>query len=242
MQVDDNSICFAGSVFSDPKISTITNTVTIGMVSDRHDIGNIGYLFEGPLTNEQMLDLNWQESVVHKFINRNFKFDENGNADKYLTVYCTGIQIVLGSIVKVCLKRHVNLLLKHYNTTDSEYVSQLVIDMYGDQKEIDHPFKKLEKSGKVYLYNTTLDEITNTEFYGISLNVHENDSIKFKTGDCSYIFCKSEEDAWELYPKFVKIIQANSGNERDSVFLTTVKSDTEKFSWGDNISKSYNFK
>ena len=242
MQVDDNSICFAGSVFSDPKISTITNTVTIGMVSDRHDIGNIGYLFEGPLTNEQMLDLNWQESIVHRFINKNFKFDENGNADKYLTVYCTGIQIVLGSIVKVCLKRHVNLLLKHYNATDSEYVSQLVIDMYGDQKEIDHPFKKLEKSGKVYLYNTTLDEITNTEFYGISLNVHENDSIKFKTGDCSYIFCKSEEDAWKLYPKFVKIIQTNSGNERNSVFLTTVKSDTEKFLWGDNISKSYNFK
>ena len=179
IQIDDNSICFAGSMFSDPKISTITNTVTIGMVSERHDIGNIGYLFEGPLTNEQMLDLNWQESIVHRFINRNFKFDENGNADKYLTVYCTGIQIVLGSIVKVCLKRHVNLLLKHYNTTDSEYVSQLVIDMYGDQKEIDHPFKKLEKSGKVYLYNTTLDEITNTEYYGISLIVHENDSIKF---------------------------------------------------------------
>ena len=167
---------------------------------------------------------------------------ENVNTDKYLTLYCTGIQVVLGSIVKVCLKRHVNLLLKHYVSSESEYISQTVIDMYGDQKEIEHPFKKLEKSGNIYLYNTNLKDIINTEFYGLSLNVHEDNSTKFKSGNCLYVFCKSEEDAWELYPKFVKIIQANTGKERNSVFLTMGKSSTDSFIWGDNISKSYNFK
>ena len=240
--VDNNNIVFAGGVFEDSKISTITNTVTIGMVSDRHDIGNIGYLFKGPLTNEQLNDFGWQESVVDNFIDNNFNFDNDGNAEKYLTLYCTGIQVILASIIRVCIRRHVNLLLKHYSSSDSEYISQPMINMYGEQKEIMHPFKKLEKSGKIYLYNTKLEDIINAEFFGISLNVHEDDSIKFKSGKCAYIFFRSEADAWELYPKFVRMIQSNIGKERNSVLLTAVKSNGESFVWGDNISKSYNFK
>ena len=134
------------------------------------------------------------------------------------------------------------MLLKHYSSSDSEYISQPMINMYGEQKEIMHPFKKLEKSGKIYLYNTKLEDIINAEFFGISLNVHEDDSIKFKSGKCAYIFFRSEADAWELYPKFVRMIQSNIGKERNSVLLTAVKSNGESFVWGDNISKSYNFK
>ena len=241
--VSNDTIVYAGQTFSDPKISSLTNTVTIGMVSDRHDIGNISYLFEGPLDNDQIQNLKWQESVVHKFITEHFEFDKDGNATKYLTLYCTGIQVILASIIKVCYERHVNLVLKHYINSESDYISQTLINSFGNQTEIFHPFKKLEKSGKIYLYNTDINDIFScSQMYSISLNVHEEDSIRFKSGECAYILCKSEEDAWSLYPKFVKIIQNNTGNEKNSVLFTVININTESFTWGDNISKSYNFK
>lgn len=245
----DRIFTFAGVEFDIPEITVLTNMVTVGLVSERHNMGNIPYMFEGPISNELFIDLQAQEKIINDFIDQNFTFDANGNSTKYMNLYCTGIQIILGSVVKVCIERHVNLVLKHYDDVSGEYISQPVVTMFGACDEINHPFNKLEKCGQVLLYNIDItDIICNEKFYSISLNEHEDENLKpnqtprFKAGACTYILFGNEEDAWKLYPTFIKACQANTGNERNSVLMTEVSSDGYSFSWRGNISKGYNFK
>ena len=236
------SIRFANKIFKDENLVSLSNSVTVGMVSDRHNMGNLQYIFEGPITSEQFINEKWQKEVINKFIDNNFTFDKYGDATKCLVLYCTGIQIILVTILKVCIERHINVTLKHFYDKTGNYISQIAINQFNCKDEIDHPFKRLEKTGNVYLYNTKLEEITNNRnFYGISVGVHEDDSMKFKAGTCSYIFVKTEDEAWKLYPQFVKASLENSGKERNSVMLASCSTNGYGFFWEDNISKSFNF-
>ncbi len=245
--VYSDTISFCGTEYNNEHIKRLIkpvddNFINVGMIAERHDMGDIPYIFNTALNNNQMNDIAWQESIVDQYITDNFEFDENGNSTKYMNLYCTGLQVVLGSIIRACIMRRVNLNLNHYVASGSGYLSQVILDQYGSKQEaINYPFEKMH--GNIYTYDCDLSDITNSDnLYCMSLNKHQGYKDEFDYENCSYIIFKNDEHIWELYPQFVKMCQNSKTGEHNSVLLSKLTTSNTNYWWGDNISKSFNYK
>lgn len=237
---------FGYTKYSNPDLFGITNKVSVGMISDRHNMGILEYIFEGPLSEDEIGNLKWQREIIDNFIYNHFTY--NKETDSYvetMVLYCTGLQVILGSIIKECYDLHCNLVLMHYDGNDSYYQQVIFTDFSKNNTVINHPFIKLEKKGKVYFYKMSIGELNKNvdkEMYCISLNTHKEDSNEFVPGECSYIICKSIAEAFELYPEFVNICISQKDRSRNSVFVAKITYNNNGFTFGDNISKCYNYK
>jgi Mor family transcriptional regulator len=264
-----NSIDFANGtlVFNDTplhKVIKYDNKIKIGMISGRHNMKEADinkYLFEGPISEDHIIDIEWQEKSINEFIDNNITFDDNGNSNEILEVYCTGLQVILSSIIKICGIRRVNLILMHYNITESmksdapSYFPQIVYDFtknginlnnddysISDKYGYTYPFSKIESQGDIYLYDVDPSELNNSEVYSISINTHCSDSDRFVKGKSKIIIVKDYDRIFEILPAAITIIQSNKDIDRNSILVAKIKIGDTDFEWGDHICKSFNYK
>lgn len=231
------TIEFAGRQMTDNRLTKLSNSVSAGMIANRHVIGTLSFIFDD-VPSDRIFDYRWQENIVREFISKNFEKDANGRHTKFLNLYCTGLQTVLASIMKVCHEEQLNLTLNHWDSVEKEYVPQKLITEFGDFEEIKHPFSSLEKKGSVYLYNCKLEDIIGTNScFAVSLS-HFEGSEKDSTIN---ILTRTSEEAWRLYILFQDIAQSNP-ESRSAVLLSDVMVWEDGYQFGELMSRYYNFK
>ena len=220
--------------------------VEVGLVADRHDMYIKNYIFDHELDDELLFDFDKQLQICLDYIDNNVKENQT------LVVYCTGIQSALGSIVKACRIRKVNLILKHYNSSNRCYIPQVIFDEFGSAVEttdVSFPFDNLlnlRYTKDLFTYKTTLSSLIENKdkFYGVSYNQYESKtSTKYKDKGCVFVFCDSMEKMWEIYSKIVEFSKddMNYGNYL-SIFASECSINSSSgFNWGTNWSKSYNY-
>ena len=200
-----------------------------GLCSDRHEM-NVDTFIYGTLTEEEMFDYS-------KLYNKAIEFIEK-LPSKVLHLYCTGIQCALAAVIKACHDKKVTLSLFHYNAHMSTYMRQ---DMWRyNENFIDETvanFGDIMRKGPVYTFG---GKINPEEFYTISINQVKEYSDGFISQ--AYVVCNSLENAFLLYPDYIKDIDRDRDKVKKAVFLTKCKIENGRFVWDVNLSKSYNFK
>jgi hypothetical protein len=210
----------------------------VGLVADRHDMYIKNYIFSEGINESLMFNFDKQYNICCKFV------EDNNITNKTLVVYCTGLQSALGSIVKCCYDKKINLVLKHYNSQSHTYIPQIIFNEFGEIADTSFPFDTLRKNCKLLLsYKSSLKDILDKDkFYCVSYNEHDS-SNRFKENSCYYIMTDEIEKAWEIYPLLVGDAKSDKNKDkRLSVFLSTCKiNPSSGFDWGENWAKSYNY-
>ena len=231
---------FAGSKFTDPAISRLydTNTVEVNMISDRHDTGTYKSIFTGPLSDDQICDYRWQENVIRRFIESNLTLGEEGY-EETLSVICSGLQMILASLLKVCYEKGVKLNLKHWNPTKEVYDTQKIIT---DRTPGLDKFSRL--NGEIYLYNCTVKDITDLidtnpdiELPCVILNDHDENNTYTKT---TYIICLDKKHMWDMYIKATEAMMEVQTKHSVSA-CNLIVNKFGNLSIGNKISRGYNF-
>lgn len=100
---------------------------------DRHDFpSNVtkSIYSTKSLDSFKMFDMDYLYKKSVEFIESNITFDNDGNAERDIVLYMSGLQTVTGAIVKACLEYHVNLTFMHYNKDSDEWYRQEVLNNY----------------------------------------------------------------------------------------------------------------
>lgn len=232
---------FAGSKFTDPAISKLYNntpTVEVNMISDRHDTGTRNSIFQGPLSDDQIRDYKWQENVVRKFIESNLTLAEEGY-EETLSVICSGLQMILASVIKVCYEKGIKLNLKHWNPSTESYDCQKIIT--NRTSGLDR-FSRL--NGEIYLYNCNVKDVTDLidtnpdiEIPAVILNDHDENNIYTRT---IYVICLDKKHMWDMYIKATEAMMEVQTKHSVSA-CNLVINKFGNLSIGAKISKGYNF-
>ena len=242
-------INFAGSKFSDPALIKVigNRSIEVALVSDRHNMPYQSAIFDGPLTSEQITDYTWQEEVVRKYRRENCSKVQSEVKDFYietLTVAVTGLQMLTGSVFKVCREMNVPLTFLHYNPSTKKYDAQEIIPAVENG---DTPntilFAKFNK-GEIYFHGMTMDDLntileSNPDFKVpcLVLNDHDED------GDYSravYILSLNKKSIWDLYIKAVEA-QFEVTSKHSVSFMNLYLNKYGNLAFGEKVSKSFNF-
>ncbi|MCM1197196.1 MAG: helix-turn-helix domain-containing protein, partial [Roseburia sp.] len=136
----------------------------VGLIRDRHPMPTTTYIFD-KISIEDMFNYEKLEEVVNDFIDREVGF-ENSIAKKSLQVFITGLPCASAALIKVCQKRHVNLTLLHFNNDKEDYIPQLIWDDFGPEDKVSKIFNN---NGSVSLFDCSLDDISNVDFYAVKI-------------------------------------------------------------------------
>ena len=242
-------LSFAGSTFTDPALTRLygARTIEVDMISDRHESGNRHAIFQGPLTDEQITDYAWQEETVKNYIRQHCtKICGENEEDSFyferLVVVCSGLQMILTSLIKVCSSMKVSLTLKHWNPTERRYDSQAVTSFSGDMPG-NMLFSRM--NGELYLYDCSVSDIESIlkenpdyHFPTVILNDHNEDTGAFER--TVYIISINKKHMWDMYVKYVEAQQeAQTKHSVSACLLYQNKFGSLQF--GDKLSRGYNF-
>lgn len=183
------------------KVNISDTEVNAAMISGRHSMPNYvtDAIFD-TFKQGELFDFRFQEKKFSEFIDRNFKFDENGIPDKFLNVYVTGCQTALGTVIKGCYKRKIPLCLKHYGEKSGKYISQDIFDFDYKNKNIGkiRSLPKINAVDSIYTYNCLLDDVINaSQPYAVEIlhrGLFDIDNCKLR----ELFLCKSLKDAYEI--------------------------------------------
>lgn len=240
---------FAGSTFTDPALHKLygARTIEVDMISDRHDTGaSRPCIFNGPLTPEQIVDYHWQEETVRNYIRRHCsKICSESGEDFYferLVVICSGLQMALASVIKVCNEMKISLTLKHWNPEERRYNAQVVNTFSGDLPG-SALFSRL--NGEIYLYDCTIKDIeymlkdnADFKFPSVILNDHNMKDGSFER--TVYIITLNKKHMWDMYIKAVDAqLEVSTWHSVSACMMEVNKFGSLQF--GDKISRGYNF-
>lgn len=233
--------------------STFNSTkVKCGLIADRHDMPVSKFIFKGPLVNHNIMDFEFQYKKCCEFIENNIPFNEEGLPTKFLEVYVTGLQSVLGALCRAAYKKKVNLNLKHYNASRSDYNTQVIFDDFPNDITTS-VFEKLKTNeSSVFMYKCTEKEVDISNFFAVR-KFYYRDSYKPGEDVKSAIMyrdiyiVKDFETLWEIYSKLItEIMDKSKSSSKYSVFANYATISQEyndvKVMYGNIISKGYNFK
>lgn len=237
---------FAGEIISDPDLIRIPSKtdmfVECWLVSDRHEGDNRPRpgIFEGFIDNETINSFDKITKRIKEFIDANVPKDNDGNYTKTLVVYLSGLQVALSCLMMYCIDHKVPLHLMHYNG-NSDYNRQVVV---GDPYvEINTIYDSID--GEQYFYNTTpqvINELAKSGYspYALYLaDAEENEEGKMVYSNKKYVFCTSIDDAFKVYPKFLK---AHMGKfTKHAIYLIQLKMNMGNLQWDEILCKSFNF-
>jgi len=240
---------FAGSTFTDPALSRLygARTIEVDMISDRHDTGNHQAIFQGPLTDEQITDYAWQEKVIKNYIEEHCtkicgETDDDWFYFERLVVVCSGLQMILASLFKVCSAMKVSLTLKHWNPTERKYDTQILTSFSGDMPG-NILFSRL--NGEVFLYDCSVNDIESVlkenpeyNFPTVILNDHNADTGAFER--TVYIISINRKHMWSLYVKGIEAQQEVQTKHSVSACLL-YQNKFGSLQFGDKLSRGYNF-
>ena len=244
-----NSITFCGQEIKDNNYRKISfnmfeNDIFVaGLCKGRHDIPMVNkYIFD-TLSDKEFKNPIYLENRAKGFINAYIKNRIDGTT-KTLVLYCTGLQLPLSALIKVCVEMKVNLITMHFDPETTSYIPQVTLDIFGEVPDISKisPVDGLKNKyrGGVYTYKCNIkDLITQGNCIAIALN-SDNDS-----NDEIILFDKEFPDAelWEVYGNFIKMSRDESiENKHHSIIMTTINISLAGYLFGDCISKSFNYK
>ena len=228
-------ISYANQYFEIEGVKTLQRPnyiVEVGLVGERHEIYSIKkYIFEKSLTQEQLLDFNYQYEHAKEFLKDNIE-----NEKQTLMVYCTGLQSVLATVIKACHDMEINLILKHMNTNTKSYDSQVIWD-FGHLKDVSYPFESIKT---IYGYKCKLSDVLEAvNVYAITLTTVDKNDYSFT--DKQYIIATDVDDAWNLYQKFVMAIKDELTTTYNNVQISTMTVKANSYQWNEVLSQSYNY-
>lgn len=232
--------------------------ILCGLIAERHDIPCEEFIFNEAIPSNMMHNYDYQYKQCMEFIKNHVTFskstyklnsEETIFASADIICYMTGCQSVLGALVKACFESHVNLTLMHYDTDIREYHPQVIFSHFRDENalhKISYLDKFLEQYKKGFLYKCTENDLRSlNEFYIID-RVHIGTNTTYdkytKKGATKYVYiCKSDADAWELYPKLAKEIISDK-SENICLYMIHITQEEDKWIYGYAFAKTYNFK
>lgn len=215
------------------KVNKPSSQIEVGLVGERHQINQVSeYIFETALTSEQLSDFAYQYNVCVNFIDKRISSEQDT-----LVVYCTGLQSVLAMLIKACSDKHVSLTLKHMNPELKIYESQVVWDYNKSAAQSVYPFGNLQN---VYTYKCSINDLINMpEAFCVSLGTYDKHDYNFKE---SIKIMTSEDGAWELYRRFIRVINEDVVTTYNCVSMNSIKFSENAYEWRDRLSYGYNFK
>jgi predicted XRE-type DNA-binding protein len=198
------------------KLINIHSCVKVGLVAERHDMPVDDFIFD-KITNSMMFDYDKLERICRQYIQNNIAFDENGIAQQYLSVYVTGLQCVLSSIIKVTNEMKVNLILRHYDKTTDSYKFQVIWNCFGANIIPEAFLSVFNNSKNSYTYNCTLEEIMDAGKCYKICKVYYRDT-RFKDIDYSEtILTKDINDAFAIFKQHIN--DANIGDKNVIIYI-----------------------
>ena len=232
--------------------------VICGLIAERHDIPCEEFIFSEAIPSNMMHNYDYQYKQCMEFIKNHITFskstyklnsEETILASADIICYMTGCQSVLGALVKACFESRVNLTLMHYDTDIREYHPQVIFSHFRDENAlhtISYLDKFLDQYKKGFMYKCTENELRALDEFYVIDRVHIGTNTTYdkftKKGATKYAYiCKSDADAWELYPKLAKEIIADK-SENMCLYMIHITQEEDKWTYGYAFAKTYNFK
>ncbi len=171
----------------------------VGLIADRHDMPVDVYIFPKPMNPGNMFDYEFMDSTVQNFITNNLY--ENGQPTKNMVLYTTGLTAATSSVIKICSKLQINLVIKHFNISTRDYESQVVFKDFG-KDAVSSIFPCA--NDKIYFHDLDLNYINN--IYGTKISLYIIKDINRnaeKYSKVSIHIFKDKDAAKEEYKKLV---------------------------------------
>lgn len=217
--------------------------VVCSVFTDRHDVPKdckLAIFESNCLENFRILDFNYIDSKVQKFILEHIEFNEGSNPNKDLIVYVTGLQSVLGSICKQCAAMNIRLTLMHYDPTISKWFAQVVLPGLGEAATYSGKLDKLYEFDHVMVKNgIDRNSLSNVEFYA-AVKTYYKDVDQRKEESFCYI-CTDEVEAFDTF-RDLSIEIRKEVSKYASVYLYQVQQKKTELKFSSSIAKSYNFR
>lgn len=205
----------------------------VGLVSERHSMPVDEFIFKN-ITSIDMFSYDKLDNICRDFIKNNIVF-VNGVAQQYLSVYVTGLQCALASLIKITNEMKVNLILRHYNNRTDSYNYQIIWNCFGADIVPDVFISLLINSVKLYTYDCSLDELYNIGRLYKIVKVHYQDyshDIKYQ----ETILVKDLGSTFKVMEQHIN--QASDANENVSIYAEEYTLQGVQF----RISKESNFR
>ena len=245
------SFNFADQEFSYDKLRSIdpvsndNHVCVAGLVNNRHEIKGIDKFIFEEVTNEELNDPSKLEGTVLSFLSDNFKDDK----DNTLILYCTGLQLVLSTVISVCAQLKINVITMHWNPDTKGYIPQETLCIFGKYPDI----KKISTArnlrniqdnyNRIYLYDCDVLDIMETKNV-IHIDCNFGSKIEDNIDSTIIIFNKEFPDAevWSIFGDLIKSMQREDlSNKKHNVMIGKLTVTIGGYQFGDNIAKSYNY-
>jgi hypothetical protein len=195
-------------------------TIKVGLIKDRHPMPCTEFIFDKAIDSDHMFNYSYLDSHISEFLLNKVcvrSIDNEYHAEKDLCVYVTGLQCVLGSLIKMCSIYNISLTLMHYNRDTNVYEHQVIFEKkFGSSKDY---FKNI--TGKIYFTDNCpdIDTVKNSKYIFILKEIRNKkdsyDNLEF-INNMSFLY-KDEDRAWNEYLMLCK--NASSSNEYISIYL-----------------------
>ena len=240
------SIEFAGEHIFDGcfyQIEESDNYYECWLCAGRHITGKeMEGIFNNTIPDHILNDFDKLKKLELEFINKHIPKDENDNYTKTLVVYVTGTQAPLSTLIALSYEANFNLHLMHYDGAGN-YNRQIIRggdeDNYIDMSTL---FSKLD--GQLYFYNTTCREIAEISRLGVScyclMLADVNDNETSTSINRKIIVCKSFDDLFNIYPRFLKAMMEKSS--KHWVYARTLKMHYGLLTLDTVLAKSFNYR
>lgn len=180
-----------------PALVQLSQTnIRVGLVADRHIMPVNDYIFKSTLDESLMFDYDRIENICREYIEDMIDFDTEGNAEQSLTVYVTGIQCVLSSLIKVTNEMRVNLTLRHYDNKNDSYHTHVIWDKFS---KVDLPAsisEMLVNSRNSFTYKCNVKELVESKTLVKVAKVYQDADGRTKYQDI--ILCANTSSAFEV--------------------------------------------
>lgn len=149
--------------------------IECGLIKYRHPMPVDLFIFDNTLLNNQILDYDYLDKTINKFIDTYVQFDNNGKALTSIKLYTTGLQSALASMIKICSYRKIELEVFHYDPIKNEYIPQKIFN-FNNLDDIIHLKKGYKNT--VFLYKCDKDQLKNADkIYECKLLVYSKNSF-----------------------------------------------------------------
>ena len=203
------------------------SNIRVGLVADRHIMPVNDYIFKSALDESLMFDYDKIESICLDYITDMIDFDAEGNAEQSLTVYVTGIQCVLSSLIKVTNEMRVNLTLRHYDSKSDSYHTHVIWDKFSKVSLPASISEMLVNSKNSYTYKCDVKELIENKTLIKVAKVYQDADCKTKYQDI--ILCKDTSCAFEVMQDVLNNLDRSDRTQKIAMFASGYDYKNEKF-------------
>lgn len=194
------------------------SNIRVGLVADRHTMPVNDYIFKSSLDESLMFDYNRIENICREYIKDIIDFDTKGNAEQSLTVYVTGIQCVLSSLIKVTNEMKVNLTLRHYDSKSDSYHTHVIWDKFSNVNLPASISEMLVNSKNSFIYKCDINELINNKALVKVAKVYLDTDSKIKYQDI--ILCKDTSCAFEVMQDVLSNLDRTDHTQKITMFAS----------------------